>query len=238
MAQDMNPRHAEVRSSSSQHTAYSPTALDVRRVLTAIDAPVSLTHTRLEKLAHYVGLLQRWRKRINIVGPESWEKILTELVLDSLHLIPVLQHETPFTRPRCIDIGAGAGLPGIPLRIFRREGTYIMVEPRQNRAIFLHHAVSQLSLPRTRVLRSRVEELTNLRCSADIVLGRAFRTWPEYLRLAKPLLAPEGVVVVFSNALPPERLSRGWKMAHCASYTLSRGRIRYFWLIQSDVGET
>ncbi|WP_027367260.1 16S rRNA (guanine(527)-N(7))-methyltransferase RsmG [Desulfocurvibacter africanus] len=195
----------------------------------------SLDADQAGKLALYLGLLVEWNKRMNLVGASSWREVLSRLVMDSWHLADHLAELPLPAEPRSLDLGAGAGLPGIPLRIFWNSGEYRLVEIREKRTIFLRVAVAKLDLPRTFVLRSRVENLGADALPADLVLGRAFKPWPEYLELVRPMLAPGGFVVVFANEAPPEGAGKdqGFRLDRVTPYTTGGGQ-RYFWTFTPD----
>lgn len=204
-----------------------------------IEAAAALGRTldadQAEKLALYLGLLVEWNRRMNLVGASDWRDVLSRLVMDSWHLADHLTKLPLPAEPRCLDLGAGAGLPGIPLRIFWTPGEYRLVEIREKRAIFLRVAVAKLGLPRTYVLRARAESLGADALPANLVLGRAFKPWPEYLDLVKPMLAPGGFVVVFANELPPEGAGKGqgFRLDKVTPYTTGGGQ-RYFWTFTPD----
>jgi 16S rRNA (guanine527-N7)-methyltransferase len=182
-------------------TTGSISADDVRRV--AKDLGRNLSRQEAEATAAYVDLLVRWNARMNLVGHATGSEILTDLVADSWHLADLLEEVDLSPSPRCLDLGAGAGLPGIPLRIVWPDGDYHLVEPREKRALFLKVAVASLRLARTHVVQGRVEELPEDLAPADLIVSRAFRPWAEYLEIVRPLLAPAGVAVVFASE-PPE----------------------------------
>ncbi|EPR37517.1 Ribosomal RNA small subunit methyltransferase G [Desulfovibrio sp. X2] len=184
-------------------------------------------------LALYLGLLMQWSARMNLVGARDWRRALSELAADSWHLADFLAgHPLLPANPLCLDLGAGAGLPGIPLRLFWQEGEYHMVEPREKRALFLGVALARLSLPRTHVERCRAEELPEGLRGADLVVSRAFMPWREYLEVARTLLAPGGVCVVMAGGPPPDGPVQGWRASECAAYAVEAGegrQERYFW---------
>ena len=85
----------------------------------------------LEPLGIYLEMLCQWNKAMNLVGPHSWQNMLTRLVADSFHLAPFLSGLPMPASPLTWDLGAGAGLPGIPLRMLWPDGSYYMVEVRE-----------------------------------------------------------------------------------------------------------
>jgi 16S rRNA (guanine527-N7)-methyltransferase len=131
--------------------------------------------------------------------------------------------------PRCIDVGAGAGLPGVPLRIFWTKGSWLMVEPREKRAAFLAYVLSRLELPRTSVVRARSEDLQEPHLPADFVTGRAAMPWPKFLELAAALLADGGRCIVFASEQRPGREPpEGFTLEEVREYRTAAG-CRYFW---------
>ena len=125
--------------------------------------------------------------------------------------------------PICWDLGAGAGLPGVPLRILWERGEYWLVEAREKRALFLSTALARIPLPGTRVFRGRTETFMPGR-QADLVLSRAFMPWREVLGLVRDHLAPGGRVILLTreviNAgeLNAGTLKTDWRMTASEAY--------------------
>ncbi len=135
----------------------------------------ALTDEQAGLLAAYLGLLVKWNSRMNLVGPSAWPEILETLVQDSWHLADLLESLDP-QPAETLDLGAGAGLPGIPLRVFWTSGDYWLVEPRQKRALFMEQAAAHMRLPRTRVVCARMEALPPARRRAvEEAVGRGAR---------------------------------------------------------------
>lgn len=179
-------------------------------------------------LAAYLDVLVRWNRRINLVGPTTGPEILETLIQDSWLLADLLQELDP--QPEMtLDPGAGAGLPGIPLRIFWRSGQYFLVEPRRKRAIFMNQALATLRLPNTFVLDVRMEELPPARRTADLIVSRAFRPWRELLASARDHLAPGGRVVIMASASRPDAETPGYILERTREYSVA-GKSRAFWL--------
>lgn len=188
-------------------------------------------------LAQYLTLLLKWNRAMNLVGRAEWPGVFRDLAADSLHLADFLRGLPLAQAPLALDLGAGAGLPGIPLRLLWQDGDYVLVELREKRAIFLAQAVATLALPRTLALRGRAEEclaaLPGLgieKARADLVLSRAFMPWPKLLPLAAELLAPEGILVILSNDPPPAEPGAGFALLASRKYP-APARSRYFWAL-------
>jgi 16S rRNA (guanine527-N7)-methyltransferase len=170
---------------------------------------------------------------MNLVGGRDWKGILHGLVLDSLFLADFLR-EIDLPETACIlDVGAGAGIPGIPLRCFWTRGEYHLIEPRQKRAAFLQFVLSRVSLPGTMVHRSRLEDLSRPGLGADMALSRGVRRWPDFLDLAAPYLQSRGLVLVFSSGAWAQDMHppAGWMLLRERAYRPAPHiPQRYFWL--------
>lgn len=186
-----------------------------------------------ELLAKYLDLLMSWNRRMNLVGARDWQTALTDLAADSWHLARFLEESSLPDDPLCLDLGAGAGLPGIPLRVFWRTGEYRMVEIREKRVVFLRFALAELDLERTLVDAARAEEVLARHRPVDLVLSRAFMPWPEVLKLVRDDLAEQGRVVIMASDRPPKEAEKpqGFVLDRWTSYPAPGGE-RYFWLFR------
>lgn len=181
-------------------------------------------------LGTYVRLLLKWNTRINLVGAADWQAILADLVADSWHLADFLRTLPLPPNPRCVDLGAGAGLPGIPLRLFWQTGEYFLVEIRRKRTAFLFQAVAALGLRQTCVHPQRAEQALPALAPLDLCLSRAFMPWPKLLDLIRPWLAPGGLLVIMANEAAPETFPGPWRPAGSHAYPAA-GKTRYFWAL-------
>ena len=121
-------------------------------------------------------------------GPRLWERH----ILDSVRGLACV----PEGAETVVDIGSGAGLPGIPVAISRPDLSVHLVEPRVRRAAFLELAADSLKLSNVRILLSRAEGLD---LAADLCLARAVASPAGTWRLAQPLLAPGGRLLLWAG---------------------------------------
>lgn len=198
-----------------------PELLDAARALGRELAP-----PEAQGLARYLELLSLWNRRMNLVGAKDWPAMLA-LVQDSWHLADLLR-DWGGPVDLTLDLGAGAGLPGIPLRLAWDAGRYVLVEPRLKRAVFLRQAVAQLELPRTEVAACRLEDLPPALCRADLVMARAFLPPPALLEAAPRVLRPGGALVLMTRDLPP--LPAGYALVAQQRYT-ARGAAQGLFLV-------
>ena len=184
-----------------------------------------------EKLALYLELLLKWNSKINLTASHDWREVTRDLVADSFHLagfiaalpLPKNTNESP----RTWDLGAGGGLPGIPLRILWQAGTCHLIELREKRALFLQTALALLKLPATFARRGDAAAFMQTEAAAgkpaDLILSRAFMPWQELLAYVQPYLAPRGILLLmlrgdsFCEAVP------GWELVGQCSYPSPAG---------------
>ena len=188
----------------------------------------------LVPLGEYLSLLMRWNRVMNLVGAKNWSEAL-RLAADSFFLARFLEGLPLPAQPLTWDLGAGAGLPGIPLRMVWQAGEYHMVEAREKRAIFLSTVLARLTLPRTLAACERAEHffarMIAQKRLADCILSRAFMPWENLLPFVADSLAPGGFVCIAANCLPPRTFPGHWTLAAEYPYELD-GAQRFFWALQ------
>lgn len=160
------------------------------------------------KLAAYAQLIRHWAPRLDLVSPADLERFEDRHIADSLRLLPLLEE---VVGGPCIDVGSGAGLPGIPLAIATGL-PWRLLEPRAKRAGFLDEVVRELALD-CEVVRRRAQDAARdpaLRAAHVVTTARALAPPRESFELAFPLLRPGGVAAVWHGPgaeLPPEAVS-------------------------------
>jgi len=153
---------------------------------------LSLDNSRLALLDRYARLLLDWNQRINLTAIVDPEGIAVRHFADSLSIALLWQ---PTVGAKVIDVGAGAGLPGLVLKIVWPEIALTMVEATGKKAAFLHEVVRLLDLGGVSVVAARAEEAAHrpdLRERFDLALARAVAPLPALLELTLPFLAVGG----------------------------------------------
>jgi 16S rRNA (guanine527-N7)-methyltransferase len=167
------------------------------------------------KLMAYVALLMKWNRTYNLTAIRDEREIVTQHLLDSLSILPALQESA--LAGRCwADVGSGAGLPGIPLAVARRDLDMTLIETVEKKSAFQRQAKIELDLANVTVANARVEELPG--GGFDAVVSRAFSDLADFARLAGHLLTPGGRLYAMKGLLPTDELSRlpsGWAVAEC-----------------------
>jgi 16S rRNA (guanine527-N7)-methyltransferase len=175
-----------------------------------------------ERLAEYGALVQRYGARINLVGARDDAFVAGELIGGSLQLLRVAR-----PRGRLVDVGSGAGLPGIPLALACPGLAVTLVESRQKRAAFLRRARALLRLEGVVVDDRDVHELIREGAAFDWAVARAFKPPEQWLRLGASLVRPHGRLGVYTTkeAWRATPLADGLRVAGEAADPTGPGRL-------------
>jgi 16S rRNA (guanine527-N7)-methyltransferase len=159
----------------------------------------------------YYRELVAWNQRLNLTAIVAYGEVQTKHFLDSLVSLPLLAEELGVTLPlsslRLLDVGSGAGFPGIPLKIVSPAVKMTLMDGTQKKIAFLEHVIHTLELPATTLVHGRAEELGRTpehRAQYDIVTARAvapLSTLAEYLL---PLVRLGGLAVIYKGPSAPE----------------------------------
>ncbi len=168
----------------------------------------------LTALERYAGELLKWGRRINLVARAPLPVIVETHFLDSLTLVPVIEHWPGTAGTGLLDVGSGAGFPGLVVKIVRPDWPLTLVEPREKRAVFLRHLIRTLGLEGVRVLSDRLETdnaFVRRYGRFPWLTCRALFPAPEFLPRAREVTAPGGMVYVMQGPraeAPPRRPGR------------------------------
>lgn len=163
---------------------------------------VALDHVAVEKLDHYLSLLEKWNAVINLTAIRDRERMITLHVLDSFTVAPCLDRHH-----RLLDVGSGAGIPGIPLAVACPHLEVTLLEPNQKKAAFLRQARLELGLDRVNVVAERVERWETAE-RFDVIISRAFSDLPDFLMGARSLLEEGGEMIAMKGGVPFEEIQR------------------------------
>jgi 16S rRNA (guanine527-N7)-methyltransferase len=154
-----------------------------------------------ERLLRYLALLQKWNKVYNLTAVREPRKMLGHHLLDSLAVVPHVSAAT------LLDVGSGAGLPGIPIAIALPHTQVTLLDSSHKKTAFLRQAAIELELENVTVVSERVEAWETTQRFA-LVVSRALTDLPEFVRLAGRLVAPGGALAAMKGVYPHEELSQ------------------------------
>ncbi|BBP06071.1 ribosomal RNA small subunit methyltransferase G [Sulfuriferula plumbiphila] len=162
---------------------------------------LALDGKQLVRLMQYLGLIQKWNRVHNLTALRDPQKILTHHLLDSLAVLPHVRVN------RLLDVGSGAGLPGIPLAIARPDWEITLSDSNHKKSSFQQQAVIELGLSNVRVASGRVEEIKSGQ-KFDGVISRAFAGVGEFIACTHLLLATAGRWYAMKGVRPDEELAQ------------------------------
>lgn len=178
------------------------------------------TGDALVGLVVYAELLERWSARHNLVHYRDRQELVDRHIADSLAATPQIADTGAL-----LDIGSGAGLPGVPLLIARAGWRGVLLEPRQKRWAFLRLVVRELGLE-CAVERARYQDLGAGR-QWDLITARAVGGYDELLAWAPTHVRGDGAVLLWTTEDVETRLRRadGWRVLSSALPAFDRGRL-------------
>ena len=161
---------------------------------------VDLAAPSRDRLIHYVHLIQRWNRAYNLTAVRNPLEMVPRHLLDSLSVLPHLRGD------HCLDVGSGAGLPGLVLAAADPAISWVLLDSSAKKCRFLTHARIELELENVRVEQVRVEDFhPDMRFST--IISRALSNLAEFVTAAERLLAPGGRMLAMKGRDPARELS-------------------------------
>jgi 16S rRNA (guanine527-N7)-methyltransferase len=159
-----------------------------------------LERNQIEVLLGYIQLLEKWNQRYNLTAIQNPAEMISKHLLDSLSIGPYLWGH------RILDVGSGAGLPGIPLAIAYPGYHFTLLDSSAKKARFLTQVSIELGLSNISVICERVEIYRPLHLF-DAVVSRAFAKLTDFAALAGHLCKPAGYLLAMKGIFPEEELN-------------------------------
>lgn len=153
---------------------------------------LELTEGQIDQLLAFVKLIEKWNKVYNLTAIRQPNEMVRLHILDSLVIVPWLEGS------HLIDIGTGAGLPGIPLAICLPEVSITLLDSSMKKIRFVQQAILELNLKNAKVHHGRVEDYQPTQ-RFDTVMTRAFASLPDMFKLTGHLLADSGVMLAMKG---------------------------------------
>jgi 16S rRNA (guanine527-N7)-methyltransferase len=155
--------------------------------------------TLQQQFIRYLELLQRWNQVFNLTAIRDPKEMVWLHILDSLSINPFLQGE------RTVDVGTGAGLPGIPLAIINPDKHFVLLDSNSKKTRFLTQAIHALGLKNVEVIHGRCEVFKPLE-KFDNIVSRAFSAIAVMLATTEHLLKPGGQFLAMKGVFPEQEL--------------------------------
>jgi 16S rRNA (guanine527-N7)-methyltransferase len=164
---------------------------------------LSLSASQRAKLDDYVALLAKWNRTYNLTAIREPAQMITHHLLDALSVLPHLPQRASL---RLLDVGAGGGVPGIPLAIARPDWPVTLVDASHKKVAFLTQATIELGLANAKAVATRVEDFI-ADTPFDAVISRAFADLRMFARSSVAHLAPDGRLYAMKGALPDDEIA-------------------------------
>lgn len=163
----------------------TPTSFRTRIQSACHQLHLDVSDNAVEKLQTYIEQLQRWTKTYNLTALRDPEQMLVQHIFDSLSVIPHIEKELykyTANQPKIVDVGSGAGLPGVVLAVCRPHWQVICIDAVEKKMAFVRQMSGALQTPNLAALHQRVETVAPLQ--ANVVVSRAFASLKDFASLA------------------------------------------------------
>nr|WP_298724434.1 16S rRNA (guanine(527)-N(7))-methyltransferase RsmG [uncultured Steroidobacter sp.] len=170
---------------------------------------IELSERQAQQLIAVLDELDDWNQRMNLTAIRERAAQITKHLLDSLSVQPFLHDE------RVLDVGTGAGFPGLPLAIVNPSKQFVLLDSTAKKLKFIEHVAAALALPNVQTVHTRAESYRPAQ-RFDIVLSRAVGPVEQFVKWAGHLCVGGGRLLAMKGRYPEEELARlpsGWKLA-------------------------
>ena len=157
-------------------------------------------------LNRYLQLLQRWNKVFNLTAVRDPAEMQLLHIADSISVAPFLRGKS------CLDVGSGAGLPGIPLAILQPDRQFTLLDTNGKKTRFIQQAVLELGLPNVKVVQTRVESWQPA-APFEAIISRAFASLHDFVTFTGKHVAENGILYAMKGRYPASELAElpaGW----------------------------
>lgn len=183
-------------------------------------------HTdKADRFAHYLEMIARWNRVTNLTAVKSAEEMIALHLLDSLSVHPFI------SGPRVLDVGSGAGLPGIPLALIQPDKDFILLDSNGKKTRFMTQAAIELELTNVSVLQQRIEDCQEV---VDQVISRAFTSLTEFVQLCRPRLAAGGNLLAMKGPAEKDQAEQFPQASVHSLCVPGLDKQRYLFVIQGD----
>ena len=165
---------------------------------------VELSEAQVAQLLDYLELIAKWTRVYNLTAVRDPDEMLTQHLLDSLAVIGPLRRHTAGRAARLLDVGSGAGLPGVVIAICCPEVHVDCIDTVAKKAAFIQQAAGALKLANLRGIHGRVEQVAE---HYDVISSRAFASLADFVRWSDQALAEDGVWLAMKGRRPDPEIA-------------------------------
>ena len=165
----------------------------------ALRLGITLTDQQGEQLETLLAELDRWNRKINLTAIRDVDEMVAGHILDSLAVQPMLRG------PRVLDIGTGAGFPGLPLAIVEPGMEFVLLDSNGKKISFVEHMIGELGLDNAKAVKARAEDYAPGN-PFDTVIARALASLPQLVEWSAHLVGEDGQLLALKGRYPAEEL--------------------------------
>jgi len=178
---------------------------------------VTVSESDIQALELFTAELLKWNRTVNLTSITKHDEIAVKHLLDSRMVSEHIQDGD-----LVLDIGSGAGIPAIPLKIFRPEVNVVSVDAVGKKILFQRHAARVLKLEKFEALHDRVENLYSTYARRfDVIISRAFTRLDRFVNIAHPLLAVGGRMISMKGPAAPDEIKAAEGTLHDLGFEIS-----------------
>lgn len=169
---------------------------------------ISLFREHISKFDIYLRELKSWNEKFNLTAIKDEQGVVIKHFLDSLTPLKFVKRGSAL-----LDIGSGAGFPGIPLKIVEPSLNVTLLDSVNKKISFMRHMIEVLKLTGVEAIHTRAEELAKTREGTyDVVISRALANLSDFIKLGEPFLKPDGVLIAMKGSKADEEVKEAAKM--------------------------
>lgn len=174
---------------------------DLKNLLTQklSQANYVVTEAVQDQLVNYLLLLEKWNQAYNLTSVRDIKEMIVQHILDSLSVAEFINGK------RVLDVGSGAGLPGIPLALIQSDKEFVLLDSNGKKTRFLTHVIQTLNIKNIKVVQGRVEKFQPEICF-DVIISRAFSAIIDFLVKTKHLCCDDGIFLAMKGNYPENEL--------------------------------
>lgn len=164
-----------------------------------LDLQLSLDDQQIDQIEKFVNILMKWNKAFNLTAIVEPSEIITHHILDSLSIVPFIRGK------KILDVGSGAGLPGIPCAIALRDHKFVMLDSNGKKTRFMTQAIGELKIKNASVIQSRIEDFKPEECF-EVITARAFAAIEKIVTVTKQQICADGELLIMKGIYPQAEL--------------------------------